>query len=412
MKLKKTVCSVFLISSLFCSSAFALNNSDLDTIPGGFSRSPEWFAGPEAEVDYVIPTDAFYQGSNPEGSPIRASLGIAFKGGFRFNPDTKEGMLYKGLYQGVGVGLKTFMHQELMGKPAMFYVFQGAPFHHFGSRFHLGYEWKFGVAVGWHHEQVTANDGFAHTLSTAITAHMGIALKMSYDLTDRWSLALALEGIHHSNGNTSWRNAGLNAAGLSLGVSYIFNPQLQTISTSPELTEEADRKKWFIDVMGFGAWRQRIIHIDPCEAIPNPAPSYLVPGKYAVAGVQVAPTISLNRWVAVGPAFDLIWDKSNALQAHWIEMPWEEGMYFTPVSFKEQISAGISAHAELTTPIFAVNAGIGYNFINPKGDIAFYQSLTVKTFLTKNLYLNFGYRLAGFKDPHHLMLGVGYRFRL
>lgn len=410
MKMKKKVWSVLLFSSLFFPSAFA--DAGLDSIPDGFSRRPEWFLGPETEVDYVIPTDAFYSGSNSLGSPIRTSFGIAYKGGFRFNPDTKEGMLYKGLYQGIGLGLKTFQQPELMGEPVMAYVFQGAPFHHFGSRFHLGYEWKFGIAAGWHHETVIAYDGLAPAISTAVTAHMGVALKMSYDLTDRWSLALALEAIHHSNGNTSWRNAGLNAAGLSFGASYVFNPMNRTAPVPLALEEEADRKKWMIDVMAFGAWRQRIIHIEPCEAIPLPAPSYLVPGKYAVAGVQVAPAISLNRWVAVGPALDLMWDKSNALEAHWIEMPWEEGMYFTPVSFKEQISAGLSAHAELTTPLFSVNAGIGYNFINPKGDIAFYQSLTVKAFVTKSLYLNFGYRLAGFKDPHHLMLGVGYRFRL
>lgn len=61
-------------------------------------------------------------------------------------------------------------------------------------------------------------------------------------------------------------------------------------------------------------------------------------------------------------------------------------------------------------PIFAVNVGLGYDIINPRGDKAFFQSLTLKTFVTGHIYINTGYRLGDFKDPQNLMLGLGYRF--
>ena len=61
------------------------------------------------------------------------------------------------------------------------------------------------------------------------------------------------------------------------------------------------------------------------------------------------------------------------------------------------------------SPIFSVNAGVGYDFVNPKGDKRFYQSLALKTFVTDKLYLNVGYRLGDFKDPQNLMLGLGLR---
>lgn len=77
--------------------------------------------------------------------------------------------------------------------------------------------------------------------------------------------------------------------------------------------------------------------------------------------------------------------------------------------FGKQISIGLSAHAELTMPVFSVNAGMGYDIINPKGNKAFYQSLAVKTFVSRNIYLNVGYRLGSFKDPQNLMLGIGVR---
>lgn len=69
----------------------------------------------------------------------------------------------------------------------------------------------------------------------------------------------------------------------------------------------------------------------------------------------------------------------------------------------------LSAHAELTTPIFALNTGFGYDIVCPYGDKRFYQSLTLKTFITRQLYLNTGYRLGNFKNPQNLMLGIGIR---
>ncbi|MDE6296639.1 MAG: hypothetical protein K2L89_02235 [Muribaculaceae bacterium] len=101
-------------------------------------------------------------------------------------------------------------------------------------------------------------------------------------------------------------------------------------------------------------------------------------------------------------------DKSTELKRYLIEGT-DDDPKFRHVPFERQVSVGISAHAELTAPIFSVNAGIGYNVINPKGDRAFYQSLTVKAFFTKNFFLNVGYRLSAFKDPHNIMLGIGYR---
>ena len=92
-----------------------------------------------------------------------------------------------------------------------------------------------------------------------------------------------------------------------------------------------------------------------------------------------------------------------------MEGTWGEGVRFRRPPFGKQLSAGLSAHAELTMPIFAINAGLGYDFVCPDGDRRFYQSLALKTFVTRNLYLNVGYRLGRFRDPQNLMLGLGVR---
>ncbi|MDE6296638.1 MAG: acyloxyacyl hydrolase, partial [Muribaculaceae bacterium] len=77
-------------------------------------------------------------------------------------------------------------------------------------------------------------------------------------------LSVGLGGTHFSNGNTSWRNAGLNSAGINLGVDYTINPLPSSTHDCDALEDEADKKIWIYDIMMFGAWRQRLLWLgDP-----------------------------------------------------------------------------------------------------------------------------------------------------
>lgn len=153
--------------------------------------------------------------------------------------------------------------------------------------------------------------------------------------------------------------------------------------------------------MVFGAWRKRAVDIDGTPQ--------LIHGHFAVAGLQISPMRRFNQWVAAGPALDLMWDEGANLESNRVEDSYGDDVRFYRPSFASQLSVGVSAHAELTTPIFSVNAGLGYDFVKPKGDNRFYQSLTLKTFVWRGIFLNVGYRLSDFKTPQNLMLGLGYR---
>ena len=155
--------------------------------------------------------------------------------------------------------------------------------------------------------------------------------------------------------------------------------------------------------MAYGAWRKRVVNIG------DPAEPQLCPGKFGILGLQLSPLRRINRWVSVGPSLDVQWDESAGLSPYWVEGTTGDMIRFVRPSFGKQLSVGVSAHAELTMPIFSLNGGVGYDLINPKGDRAFYQTLSLKTFITKNVYINTGYSLRNFKDPRNLMLGVGFR---
>lgn len=375
-----------------------------DTIPTGWKRPLQWHLGAEVSPAFVAGTNSFLKGHNPLDRCINGSFAGALRAGFSFAPDSREGLLYKGLYQGIGLGITSFNDSGLLGTPFSAYVYQGAPIARLNHRLWLGYEWKFGAAFGWKHDFAETPDGNA-PVSTSVTAHMGLGLKLHYRLTPACEIALGIEATHFSNGNTSLPNAGVNTIRLSAGIACTLGTPAGAARSNPQLEAEADRPCWLYDITAYGAWRRRIVSVG------EPPEPTLCPGRFGVLGLQFSPLRRLNRWVAAGPSLDMRWDESAGLAPYWAEGSSGENIRFTRPPFGKQISVGVSAHAELTMPIFSINAGLGYDFINPKGDRRFYQTLTLKTFLTDMLYLNTGYRLGKFNTPENLMLGVGIRIK-
>lgn len=391
--------AAYIFSLLATACAFAAQS---DSIPSGFSRPLHWRVGVEAAGAYVPATNSFLKGFNMTDKRIRGNFSSSLRADFSFDGATRQGQLYKGIYQGVGLGVNTFFAHELLGTPVSAYVYQGAPFARLSAKTWLGYEWRFGAAFGWKHYKEDT-DTYNGAVSTSVTAMMGLGIKLHHALSPRLTLSVGIDAVHFSNGNTSWPNAGVNTVGATLGLAYALNPPSQD-SSDDALQDDGDTRRWTYDIMAYGAWRKRVVTVG--HYVPE---AELCPGKFGVLGIQFSPMRTLNRWVAVGPSLDLQWDESAGLAPYWIDGYFGSDMKFERPPFGKQIKAGISARAELTTPIFHINAGLGYDFINPRGDKRFYQLLALKTFVTEKIYLNVGYRLGSFKDPQNLMLGVGFR---
>lgn len=371
-----------------------------DTIPDCWHRPLQWRVGIEASAGAVPGTNAFLRGINSDNRVVNTAIAGALRADFSFDPMSKSGRLYRGVYQGIGIGINSFGAATLLGTPVSAYVYQGAPIVRFKDRLWLGYEWKFGAAFGWRHgEQSAEEENIA--VSTPVTAHMGVALKLHYRLASRWILSVGAEGSHFSNGNTSWPNAGVNTLGGTVGVAYVVNPIPERPVVSAELEREADRGRWFYDITLYGAWRKRWVMADDMPQF--------CPGRFGIAGVQIAPMRRFNRYFAAGASLDMQWDESAGLEPYWVEGTHYGYIKFYRPPFGKQLSVGLSAHAELTMPIFSINVGLGYDMLRPEGNQRFYQSLTLKTFVTRRLYINTGYRLGRFKYPQNLMLGIGIR---
>lgn len=403
-----------------CPSAKAgsLTSASGDTIPSAFSRPVQWRIGAEVSPVLVPGTSSYLEGNNPADKPIDAGLSGSIRADFSFSPATREGILYRGAYQGIGISLGSYADDGVLGTPVSTFVYQGAPIVRFSNRLWLGYEWQFGAAFGWKHsnEEVAENNA---VVSTAVTAHMGLGVKLHYRLSDKWQMSVGIGVNHYSNGNTSWPNAGVNTIGASIGIARVINPDNDDFVAGAasgngksarekeysEIKKEADHHRWLYDIMVFGAWRKRIVNVG------EPVESELIPGRFGILGIQLSPMYRLDRRFAVGPALDVQWDESAGLTPYWVDGSYDDNIKFERPPFGKQLSVGLSGHAELTMPIFTINAGLGYDIVCPNGNKRFYQSLALKTFLTKKLYLNVGYRLGGFKEPQNLMLGFGVRLQ-
>lgn len=361
--------------------------------------------GVELRSGWVPPTNSYIRGENQSCKTIDATSAVHLRYDVSFTGATRYGRLYPGAYQGIGVAMNTFYRKELLGTPVAVYVFQGAPIVHFSDRLWLGYEWNFGASFGWKKYDEREN-GQNKVIGSSVNAFIDVALLLNYRLSSRWQMWAGVEGAHYSNGNTSWPNAGVNSIGVRIGISYRFgtddSDRTYVCRPSDDELSRYDVPDWSYDVMAYGATRKRAVW---CGGEPS-----LAPGNFGVAGLQVAPMYRFCRYFRAGVSADIQYDESSGLGPYWVEGTYDENIKFRRPEFFRQISAGLSARAEMTMPIFSVNVGFGRNLLGPADSRKFYQLLALKTFVSEHLFLYTGYQLSNFKDPNNLMLGIGYRF--
>ncbi|MDE6086633.1 MAG: acyloxyacyl hydrolase, partial [Muribaculaceae bacterium] len=309
------------------------------------------------------------------------------------------------VYQGVGLSANTFMMPRKIGNPIGLYVFQGAPITALSSRLSLDYEWNFGATFGWKKTPDGSDIRSNLVVGSPTNAYLNLGVKLTYALTPGVLLSGGLDLSHYSNGNTSWPNPGVNTVGGSLGVvivpgSRVFSP------VSPFTNDEDFSQGISYDITAFGAWRKAYF---PAEdgAFTEAGEKHLLPGHFGVAGISFAPMWDLHSTFRTGLSLDLQWSENTGLMKYRVPDTYGDDMKFYRPPFFRQVSAGLSARAELVMPIFSLNVGVGYGFVGPSETRKLYQTVTLKTYLAGPVYLNVGYRLVEFHSPSNLMLGLG-----
>lgn len=360
-----------------------------------------------AGLDYVASSagDEIREEILPENKiRVNTAVPVNLRYSFSFS-DPRIPHYLPGGYQGVGIGLLNLGGGEPgglgrsarnIGYPVLAYLFQGGPFHKFNDRLSLAYEWNFGASFGWK-PYSEANKNFNLTVGSRVNAYLNLMLNVCWRLSENATLFGGVSVTHFSNGNTSFPNPGVNSFGIRVGMTYTLNP-LKT-GFPKALRDTVRKRRVEYDIMGWGATRKRLFRgIDP---------PVLLPGHYACAGVSFSPMVRLSPWWRVGGSLDLQWDQSSDMKRYYVSGTTTDDIRFATPSFWRQTTVGVSAHAELRMPIFAVNVGCGYNLVAPWENRGTYQNIALKAYVWKGLFVNIGYQLRNFQQQSSLMLGAG-----
>lgn len=338
----------------------------------------------------ILHTNDFLRGKNPEVRTMNHDMGYYLKYAFSAPEGSEQARIYRDAYQGIGIGWNEFNPQ--LGNPVSVFLLQGARIASLSNRLALNYEWNLGLTFGWNpYDEIDNPDN--KLIGSRVTAYIGFDLYLRWIASRHVDLNFGLNVTHYSNGNTQFPNLGLNTAALRIGAAYYINRHsprlLYRHETMPPVSHDIT-----YDLILYGAWHQRGYYTSDGEA-------YILPGTYAVAGFNFNPMYRFNHWLKAGFSLDGTYDRGANVDLDGV----------APESVWRQMALGASARVEFCMPYFAINFGIGSNFVNATDDFhGIYELLALKLNLTRRFLLHIGYCLNDFHRPKHLMLGVGWRF--
>ncbi|MBQ3608401.1 MAG: acyloxyacyl hydrolase [Bacteroidales bacterium] len=347
------------------------------------------------------PQEELLEGENSIGRPLRKSASADIQYAFMFGESTRLGHLYPTVYQGIGLSVFSLFDHEDVGTPVSLYVFQGARIARLSPRLSLDYEWNFGASFGWHRYE---EHQFNTIVGSKVNAYINGSIMLTWKATENWKIAVGPDMTHYSNGHTDLPNAGLNTIGIRLNVSRTYGTTNDSIQTSGSHQEsEGWKQNLSCDVTTFGALKKYSLEYDDAQ--------HIAEGRFGTAGLHINPFYDIRQYFRIGLSLDINYDESANIKDHIAGMTDEQKLRFYHPPFAEQFSIGLSARAELVMPIFSVHFGVGHNLLYKGEDLeGFYQIIALKTHLTPKLYFHTGYQFRNFKNPDHLLIGLGWRF--
>lgn len=371
-----------------------------DGFPGSDGISHR--VGLEMRGAWIAPSHGFFRGENGAGKKLDKSGSLHLKYSFRFPESSRYGTMYPTAYQGIGLAWNTFFDKAELGAPAALYVFQGARLASLGERLSLDGEWNFGASFGWKPFDETHNS-FNRVVGSRVNAYIDAALVLSWRPVHGLTLNAGVDITHFSNGNTTLPNSGVNTIGARVGA--VYDVACTPVKSSRKAAVQERFRGFTLETLFYGALR--------AKGLEHEGNGYILDGRFAVAGVNIAPMYRFTRCFQAGVSLDVQYDESANLSGHIAgSVPSGDGtnLRFYRPPLCEQVAAGLSLRAELVMPIFTIGVGFGRNVLY-KGELGvFYQMATLKTGLGRHGFIQIGYRLDNFRDPSNLMLGLGWRF--
>ncbi|MVZ66523.1 acyloxyacyl hydrolase [Sphingobacterium sp. DK4209] len=375
-----------------------MSNGDSTRIP--FTKFSHHFSA-EVRSAYVFPTSPFYKSEIANDALTKQAIAGHVRYSFALPKGSLGNQIFSKTQQGIGVAVFSFGNDRELGTPIASYLFQNAEILRLSKLSSLHYEWNFGLSSGWRPYNPVSNP-MNMVMGSKVNAYINLGLFFKWRLNKQWNMMTGADFTHFSNGNTEYPNAGLNMIGAKLGLAYNLTEHRpkegEIVETA--LVPSFPRHVSY-DFVLFGSWRRKGIEFGNTQVAS--------PDKYPVVGAYFAPMYNLGYRMRAGVSIDMLYDGSGNVYTEDYIVGTEQPFY--KPHWKEQLALGLSGRADFTMPIFTISVGIGTHILHRGGDFSgTYQSLALKTKVTRSTFLHIGYSIKDFRDPNYLMLGIGYRF--
>ncbi|MDB4582709.1 acyloxyacyl hydrolase [Draconibacterium sp.] len=171
-----------------------------------------------------------YKGAHMTSEEYKEVFSEGFYGvGFRLGTQATGRKEWQRLhnYPQYGLGVTFFdlggtLIDSLIGKPAAFYFFYGAPITRFGD-FRLNGDVEIGISHDFNAYDAETNN-LQDFIGASSNLHANFSLQLYYELSQRMDISMGLSFMHFSNGRSFTPQKGINLFGLNLSSSYHFNP--------------------------------------------------------------------------------------------------------------------------------------------------------------------------------------------
>ena len=195
---------------------------------------------------------------------------------------------------------------------------------------------------------------------------------------------------------------------MRLGITRHFNSHnehihaKEYIKPSEELQDKDFKNHLSHDIILYGGWRADRF-LDHGEFVVIDKPLFL-------DGIQYHTLYHFNRHFALGASLDIQTDSSLNLHDAVFDENGKLVSYEHPTLIG-QTECGVSLRCEITSPLFAVGAGVGVNILGKGYDISrIYTQYSLKHFISQRLFIFVGYRFNSTQYTHNMMYGLGLRF--
>ena len=149
-KIIRHICLMMALLLMATSSLFAKGADTMSVLASAPHRKGLIHRiGAQYRPEYNAKTNPFLKGDNGWGRPMDFTQSAHLRYSFEFQPESRAGKIYGGVYQGIGAAFYALGNTTELGDPIAIYLLQGARIARLSDRLSLNYEWNFGISFGW-----------------------------------------------------------------------------------------------------------------------------------------------------------------------------------------------------------------------------------------------------------------------